>query len=408
MLRFLFLLLITLVGAVALGLALESDPGLVRIYFGGEVMEMTLAVFILHGVLLLFALWLLKTIVVLVWTAPARIRAAALKRRQSRARRAMMTGLIHIAEGHWEKGERLLVRHARQAETPLINYLAAARAAQLLGADDRRDIYLKAAYETTPAATKAVLLTQADLQMSHKQYEHALATLKRIQEIAPGHGFALRLLAKAYEALGDWNGVEQLLPRLRKSGAIRPQELERLEKRSLQAAITNARATHVTGSDALDKVWKTTPRRLRRDPELVRDFAEAYMASDQHERAEGLLRDALKSEWNDNLVLLYGDVRSPQVEKQLGRVENWLKNQGESAALLAAAGSLCAAAGLWGKARSYLETSLRLEPNPRTYRRLGELLQELGQPEAAMLAYRQGLEMCPASQQAGQLQKASS
>ena len=183
MVKWIFGIVLALAGAIALGLMLASDRGLVRIFYGGDVVEMTLATFIGAAILFLALLWLLKVLLIAIWTAPARLRAAARRRRLARGREAQMNGLIQIAEGHWDRGERLLIKHAEDAETPLVNYLAAARAAQLLGADERRDIYLKAAYESTPEATKAVLLTQADLQMSHRQYEHALATLKRIQEI---------------------------------------------------------------------------------------------------------------------------------------------------------------------------------------------------------------------------------
>ena len=192
--------------------------------------------------------------------------------------------------------------------------------------------------------------------------------------------------------LGDWHGVEHLLPRLRKAKGINPRVIEDLEQKSLAAAVENAARR---GTEVLDGVWKTTPRRLRRDPVIVAAFAQAYMDANGHDQAEAMLRDALKANWDPELVLLYGDVRSSQVEKQIGRVESWLKSRGDSAELLAAASSLCAAASLWGKARGYLETSLRLKETPRSYQRLGRLLQELGQPEAAMQAYRKGLEMCP-------------
>src|SRR5690606_12470346 len=104
------------------------------------------------------------------------------------------------------------------------------------------------------------------------------------------------------------------------------------------------------------------------------------------DQAESVLRPALKSDWDDQLVLLYGEVRSSHPEKQLARVAAWLKEHGDSPELLHAAGALCAGNRLSRKARSYAETSARLNPSPATYRRLGELLQELDQPEAAMQA----------------------
>lgn len=394
MMRWLLFILMTLVAAVFTGLALASDPGLVRIFHGGDVIEMTLAVFALLCVGSLLTLWLIVTLVVWLWELPSRLRERLARRRQLRARRALTQGLIEISEGRWREGERRLVRHAGDSEVPLINYLSAARAAQLLDADERRDSYLKAAYESTPQATVAVLLTQAELQLAHGQVELALATLRRLQDQSPGHAYGLKLLAKVYERLGDWRDLEELIPRLRKTDVVKPEELERIEVRALQEAFLRSSGE---GTAELDAVWRNIPRRLRKRRDIVLAYAAALLRNNAGDRAEAVLRDALKSEWDDALVLLYGEVRSSQPEKQLGRVESWLKEHGDSAALLYAAGHLCAVNKLWGKARSYLETSARMEPRAQTYRRLGQLLQELGQPEAAMNAFRMGLEMCPES-----------
>lgn len=392
MIRWILFIFLTLAAAAAIGLMLEQDPGLVRIYYGDSAVEMTLAVFALLCIGSLLALWLAATIIIWIWEFPSRLRARLARRRQLQARRALTRGLIEIAEGRWREGEKRLVRSARHSDVPLINYLAAARAAQLLEEDERRDNYLRAAHESTPQANIAVLLTQAELQIAHGQIEHALATLRQLQEQSPGHAYGLKLLARVYEALGEWRNLEELLPRLRKTNVIKPGELERLEVRAVQEAFRSASSE---GPTVLENVWRNTPRRLRKKHEVVRAYAIELLRNDAGDRAEAVLRDALKSNWNDELVLLYSETRSSQPEKQLGRVESWLKEHGDSAALLFAAGHLCAVNKLWGKARSYLESSARLEPRARTYQRLGRLLQELGQPEAAMQAFRKGLELCP-------------
>jgi HemY protein len=48
---------------------------------------------------------------------------------------------------------------------------------------------------------------------------------------------------------------------------------------------------------------------------------------------------------------------------------------------------------LWGKARSYLEASIDLEPTAEAYRLLGALLERLDDPEGAALCYRKGIEV---------------
>src|SRR5690606_14250792 len=106
---------LTLAAAVALGVGLEQDPGLVRIFHGGQVFELTLAMFALLCLGALLGLWLIVTLVLWLWGFPARLRARLLRRRQLRARQSLTRGLIEIAEGRWRDGERRLVRNARDS-----------------------------------------------------------------------------------------------------------------------------------------------------------------------------------------------------------------------------------------------------------------------------------------------------
>jgi HemY protein len=91
------------------------------------------------------------------------------------------------------------------------------------------------------------------------------------------------------------------------------------------------------------------------------------------------------------LVIAYGEVRGKDLAKQLRYAEGLLKEHAEDPALLATAARLCIEAELWGKARSYLESSLALEPDPARFALYGRLLDRLGDGERAALAFRSGL-----------------
>lgn len=53
---------------------------------------------------------------------------------------------------------------------------------------------------------------------------------------------------------------------------------------------------------------------------------------------------------------------------------------------------------LWGKARSYLETSLGIRPDVVGYRLFGQLLEKMGEMDAAAEAFRLGLEAATAAE----------
>src|SRR5690606_29849253 len=237
--------LLLVVGALGAHFLLE-DPGYVVIRFRSWIVEMSVPV--LAGLVLLAgaAAWL----AVKLLRAPRRLGEAAARLRSGRAGTRLAQGVIEIAEGNFARGERLLTRGAASSEAPLLNYLQAARAAHLQGADERRDRWLKEAYEGIPAAASAVLLTQAELQLDQGQYEQALATLRRLEEKSPNHGHALTLLGRLYYRLEDWQHLGELLPRLRKHGRIDERLLEKWSVRVHREALARAGEP-----DALHAAW---------------------------------------------------------------------------------------------------------------------------------------------------------
>ncbi|MGD8574328.1 MAG: heme biosynthesis HemY N-terminal domain-containing protein, partial [Gammaproteobacteria bacterium] len=269
--RFILLVLAVLFAVILVVLGLHADNGYALLSYGGWSAEMSLATLILLVVVGCGLLFILVRLLVRIWQLPRRLRALRQRRRVRNARRSMLRGMIDMAEGRWRDGERNLLRYVRYSETPLLNYLVAARAAQLQDEHERRDQYLRKAYEETPSATVAVLLTQAELQLAHRQFEHALATLRRLKEISPNHGFALKLLARIYRELGDWEPLRDLLPELRRSRAMNAEELERLELQATHALMERA-AARADGT-ALNELWRELPRRLRQDDAVAADYA---------------------------------------------------------------------------------------------------------------------------------------
>ena len=349
---------------------LLADPGYVVINFRGYTVEMSVPVLLAIALLLVFAVWLIRKIVL----APRRLGEAAGRYRSARSGQKLTQGLIAIAEGNLARGEKMLGRSATTSDSPLMNYLQAARAAHLQGRDERRDEWLRLAYRETPEATNAVLLTQAEFQIDRGQREQALA-----------------LLGRLYYELEDWDALQALLPRLRKNKQLKPGLIDRwtirIHKEMLDAA---ADATEI------DAIWKQVARPLKTDASLLESYYTGLLRAGEHNRVEKELTSALKSEWRGELVRLFGLVESGDTTKQLKRAEGWLKKHGDDPDLLLASARLCLRNELWGKARSYLETVISLRPTPEAYQEYGNLLNQMGEADAAADAYRDGLGMVAA------------
>ena len=291
--------------------------------------------------------------------------------RKARAARSQtVRGLLVMAEGRWEDAEKLLSDVADDVETPLINYLNAARAAHELGEHSKRDAYLKRAHETTPGAKFAVTLTQAEFNIADGRYEQALASLLNLRGRAPKHRAVLEMLVECYEALGDWQALGQMLSDLKKHKVLPEPEWTRIERAVWQANLRS-------GMEAAAP-WKKLPRTLRGDEPLLRQWVLDLIDAERLDDAESAIRQILDHHWQQDLALWYGEIASSDLARQLVVAQGWLKQRPNDAQVALTVGRLCLRNEKFEQAREAFETSLRLDPNDAVYGELGRLCMALG------------------------------
>lgn len=376
------LVIVTLIVSAFAASFLLADPGYVVINFRGYLIEMNVPMLLLLFGIAVFTTWL----IVKLLRAPRKLGEAAGRYRAGQAGQRLTRGVIEVAEGNFAKGERLLASAADVSDAPLLNYLQAARAAHLLGQHERRDGWLRRAYENMPEAANAVLLTQAELQLDQSQYEPALATLRQIEENSPDHSYALALLGRLYYRLEDWTHLSEILPRLKKFGRLNDATLSKWSLRVHRENLESA-----ADGEAVALARKQVPKDLKKDIDLLEAYYGGLIRTGMHEKAEKELAADLRREWRPRLVRLFGIVEGIDPPRQLKKAENWLKKHGEDPDLLLAAARLCLRNELWGKARSYLETVISIRPTPEAYQDYGSLLTQLGEGDAAADAYRSAL-----------------
>ncbi len=382
--RTVYLILALLAGAL-IASALRLDAGYVAISFLGVLIEMSVVTLILLVLAAYFALWLL---IRLIRARKLRREAQAI-RRQQRARSDLARGVLELAEGNWPTAEITVTRSARENAQPAVNYLIAARAADLQGAHERRTGWLRMAREAAPEEVAPVLVTQAELQLKHKQFDAASATLQELDASGQQNPRGLLLLARLYRHLGQFEKLRALEPKLRRARRIRPAAVDELMD---QAYLEMLRVAADSGDpERLERAWNDASKPATRRPDIVLAYARGAMKCRDHETAEKVLRDFLDDEWNDALAAAYGEVELPEPLEPLGVAEKWLRSHREDPVLLVTCARLSIRAELYGKARSYLETSLAIRRHPETYQILGHLLDLLGDKERAAQVLREGL-----------------
>jgi HemY protein len=370
------------IGSLAAHFLLQ-DNGYVLFHFRGYAVEMSVPVLLF----LLFVTYLIVRLIAAIWRSPRQLGEAVERARQQRTGNQINQGFIALSDGRLSRGERLLTKSARHSETPMLQYLEAARVAQMQGDRERRDGWLKMAYDQGEDAANAVLLTQAELQLAEDENEQARASLARILDSQPGHPEALKLQARLCYRDKDWAGLAELLPALRRRKNVAGTQLDEWTRQAYAALL----AEPGIDRQRIDDLWRILPKSLRKDSSLIASRTQALAAHGEAVAAESEIRKALKFRWDPALVLLYGHLKLDNVDAQLRHAEAWLRDRPEDPELLLTAGRICVRNQLWGKARSYLESSLAIRPSPEAYNELGQLMLNIGEDGSATDAFRKGL-----------------
>lgn len=397
--KLLFFVIVVLVGAVGLALLAQSESGYVLINYGPWSVETSFTFAVVVLLLGFVVFYTALRLVVAALALPGRLRAWRRGRRTLRARLVTTRGLTALAEGHWLKAERDLSRYAERSETPLLNYLGAARAAQMLGDEERRDYHLSMAHRSSAEGELAVGVTQAELQMASGQLEQALATLKHLHGKTPKNVRVLQLLQQVYERLGSWTELVDLLPELRKRRALEEDAADLLERRIWETLLRQAHEHNQL--EKLRELWERIPRHQRQHAGLLTAYVRGLLALGGSDEAENLLREAVRRQWDAELVRLYGLAEGKNSTQQLATAEEWLKRHQRHPLLLLTLGRIAMRAQLWGKARAYLEASAGMEARAETYRMLGELLERLGEETTARDYYHKGLALVTGNGRSG-------
>lgn len=384
----LLILLVVLVASVWLGLQVQRDPGYVLLAYQHWAIETSVWVALASLLVLCYTLYSLVKFLSKLSKTPGLFRRWKKKQRVLAAQKHTMRGLLALAEGQWQKAEKNLIRGSQYGDMPLISYLAAAWATQEQGQHLQRDEYIQQAFLANPDAQIAISLTQAQLQISHKQWEQALATLTSLLKQAPNHPYVYKLLKIVYLQLNDWENLLDLLPMLRKFQVAKQQELEQLETAAYQHKLANAKAFTY---DELVIIWQKIPRQLRKQHDLIKPYVERLIKLNHIDEAVTLLQDALNKQLDNSLIHTYGLIKSSSSDKQLKVAETWLQQQPDNPELLLCLGRLCIYNQLWGKARTYLDASLAERRSPESCVELAKLLEKLDQKEEAIRYYREGL-----------------
>lgn len=387
----LFTGLIVLLIAVALAMLIREDPGYVMITVRDWTIEASFVVFVIAAVVAFMAAYFLVRLMGASRSAPSRFRRWRHLRQERASMRLLAQGYADLASCQWREAEAIFTRSAKNNSLPYLSYLFAARAAAKQGESGRCSGYLEKAKQSMRKGDVAVGIAEVEAYLDQGNGEIAEEMLHWLRCRAPKDKGVAVLARTVYTRLGRWDKLAKLVPHLRSLGLVTLAEKERLEDEAYEGIFKQA--VEAKDGNIMIEAWKRAPKSLRNRPQAVENYVRQLVKLGYGDAAETAIHELSKGCWNDKLVYIYGHLESADAIRQLHRAEAWLKGHPHNPILLLTLGRLCIQNEQWKRARQYLEESIALHPYAETCRVLGDLLEQLGEPAAALEYYRQGIRL---------------
>jgi len=374
--------------AVGIALLARQSDGYVVIVAAPYRIELSLNLLVVGILAGYVAFHLLARLVETLLAIPKRVAAYREERARTRARQSLNDALIAFFQGRFASAEKSASVALESEESRGVAAIIAARSAHELGRFSEREQFLDQA-KGAPAVDQARLTTLADLLLAQGRHEEALAVLKDLAGRDARNVRLLRMRLAAETALKRWDEALQTTGTLAKLGGI-PEAEAAATRRAAHLGNLNRKAQDAA---ALAQYWKQLPNELRLDPSIAATAARYHLALGGNAEAQSIVEDALAASWDTGLVALYADCAGTSALHLIERAEKWLRAHARDPALLLTLGKLCMKQGLWGKAQSYIEASLALEPTHEGHMTLAALMERIGKPQEASRHFRKSAEL---------------
>ena len=388
--RFLLLLFLALAAGIALTIFVEN-PGYVLITREPWSVETSLTLFAIGLFLSFIILYLLVRLLINLFSTPEKVLLWQNRRHRDHAIEDTRKGLAETINGNWAQAEKLLMRSLQDSPQAEINLLAAAWIAQQKDEYNKRDGYITEASNLDSASTDiaemAIGLTQCTLQQQAGQTEQALATARMLHEKSPANPTAIKSLIKLLAETKQWQDLLSVLTLASRHHVLPESEQKIMETQAAAGLLASSKDI----SD-LEQNWKSLSKKMHQETAIIASYCRILKEFNKYQEAETLIRSTLKNQWSEELVEIYGQLKTTNPESQLKHAQSWLPAHPTDTGLMLCMARLAVQNQLWGMARSFLEVAVQNGDRDEAFLELARLLESLNETDAALQMYKRGLE----------------
>ncbi|WP_374264165.1 heme biosynthesis HemY N-terminal domain-containing protein [Zoogloea sp.] len=335
------------------------------------------------------ALYALSRLVSRTLALPRAVQQFRARKGRERAAQAIYDAVRLRIEGRFGQALKQATAAYEAGESPGLAALLAARAAHSLRDETRYRYWLGKVAEHDAEMRLARLMTEAKLAVEERRFDEAAERIDELNAGGQRHIAALRLALRTAQARGNWAEAVRVVRQLVKVKALTVEQAEPVKRRAHQEGLRQ----RAGDAQALAAYWQEVPRDEQRDARLVAALARALIAADDGDAAQKIIETQLAFGWDSVLAGIYGRCEGGDVRSRLAHAEDWLKQEPRDPQLLLTLGRLCVQSQLWGKAESYLEAALAVEPGWEAHVELAHLAERVGRTDDANRHYRAAAEL---------------
>ena len=235
--------------------------------------------------------------------------------------------------------------------------------------------------------------SKAYMLLADGRANEALSLLKGLAENDPKNPGVLKMKVEAEMAEKAWDDVLATLSPLARSGML-PESAAQQIRLNAQLNLIKSKPAN---REVIIAAWESLESVSRYDVSMAVTVGKRLVGLGCGDDARKVIEETIDKRgidgWDSALAALYADCKGDSTLAQIERAEKWLKQHARDAVLLATLGKLCMRQSLWGKAQSYLEASVALEPTLDAHMTLARLMEQIGKREEAIRHIRRSAEL---------------
>lgn len=395
MLRFL-ILIVVLIGGLIVGPDLSANKGYILISMDSyTTYETTLINAALIAVFFYFLLLLAEWILRKLFSMSAITRGWFGKRKTKKAHKNSQLGAIALFEGNAKQAQKLLSSSAERSESPVLTYIAAAKAAQQQKKYDLRDEYLQQAHDYQKNSQLAVGLVWGELQIDAQQYRQAQQTLQELASKYPKNKRINELYAILYPALDEWQQYIDLITNKHSGLVFEEAEFSAIQLNAYQHLFKQV-ATQ--DAEALQVYWdRRSPRWMRKELSYQEALLDAYIEAGKDKFAEQFLLEKLNKQFSLPLVSYIEKLTISDHYPLILLLEKKLQKEADKGLIHRALAQLFLQENKFVAAIEHLKQSVEMESNIEDFALLADLLEKDERNDEAQQYYRRGLSLALSS-----------